>query len=137
MVQREQAVHLTHECRRFLVSCQGEGHQGLIPLERVQHVQVGEVLLEGLVGALLGRKLKEIHNLECVRAVESAHTVVELGKASGYPPDSELGLSLGELNPCVVRPELRELDGDSVEVEGEGRGGCRGVQHCEGEINSS
>ena len=75
----------------------------------------------------------EIYNLGCFRVVESAHAVVELGEASGYPPYSKLGLSLGKPNPSIVCPELRDLDSDGVDVKG-GSGHGFGHQEEEGQV---
>ena len=47
---RQQGQHLPHQLGGLLVSAQGEGQELLIPLERVEGVQLGEALLEGLIG---------------------------------------------------------------------------------------
>ena len=41
--------HLPHQRGGLLVGSQGEGHECLIPLERVEGVELGEVLPEGLI----------------------------------------------------------------------------------------
>ena len=63
---RQQGQHLPHQLGGLLVSGQGEGHELLIPLERVEGVQLGEALLEGLIGSLVWRVLDEVHHLSCV-----------------------------------------------------------------------
>ena len=42
---RQQGQHLPHQLGGLLVSGQGEGHELLIPLERVEGVQLGEAFL--------------------------------------------------------------------------------------------
>ena len=50
---RQQEQHLPHQLGGLLVSCQDEGHELLIPLERVEGVQLGEAFLERLIGELV------------------------------------------------------------------------------------
>ena len=50
--------------------------------------------------------------------VEGPHTVVELGEAGGHSSDGELGLGLGEPDTSIIRPELGELNGDGIDVNG-------------------
>ena len=49
--------NLPHQCVGLLVGGQGEGHECLIPLERVEDVELGEALPEELVGQLIWREL--------------------------------------------------------------------------------
>ena len=48
--QGKQGAHPPHQPGGFLVSGQGEGQEFLIPLEWVEGLQLGEALLEGLIG---------------------------------------------------------------------------------------
>ena len=62
VTQGKQAAHLAHQDGWVLIRRQGEGHQSLVPLERVQGVEFCEVFLEGLIG-VLRRELDEIQDL--------------------------------------------------------------------------
>ena len=65
-VQRKQGAHLSHQGGGFLAGSQGEGHECLIPLERVEDVELSEAFLERLVGQLVRRELDKVHFLSCV-----------------------------------------------------------------------
>ena len=83
-------------------------------MEGVQGVGFGEA-----IGILIRRKFDEIYNLGGVITVEGSQAVVELCEARGNTVDSKLG----KQNPSFICPELRELDSNSVDVEG--GSGCR------------
>ena len=77
---------------------------------------------------LLRGILNEIHYLGSISFVEVSHSVVELGEAGGHSSEGELGLSLGEPDGSITRPELRELDGNRVDLDRNSsvRSGSRG-----------
>ena len=86
-------------------------------MERVEVVELGEVFLEGLVGKLVRRELDEVHYLSCVHMAQSSNRVVKLCKAASKASDSKLSFSLSKPYTCIVSPELRELEGYSMDTE--------------------
>ena len=64
--QEKQGAQLRHQCGGLLIGGQGEGHECLILLERVEGVELGEALPEGLVGQLIWRELNEVHYMSCI-----------------------------------------------------------------------
>ena len=89
----------------------------MIPLERVEGVDLGEALLEGFVGQIVRRELDEVHYLSCVCTAQSSDAVVKLGEAASKASDSKLSFCLSKPYKCIVSPELRELEGYSMDTE--------------------
>ena len=89
----------------------------MIPLERVEGVQLGETFLAGLVGQLVQRKLDEVHYLSCVCTAQSSDAIVKLCVAASKSSDSNLSFRLSKPYTCVVSPELEELEGYSMYTE--------------------
>ena len=89
----------------------------MIPLERVEGVELGEAFLEGFVGQLVQRELDEVHYLSCICMAQSSHSVVKLGEAGSKAFDSKLSFCLSKPYTCVVSPELEELEGYSMYTE--------------------
>ena len=68
-------------------------------------MELGEVFLEGLVRQLVWRELDEVHYLSCVCTAQSSDAIVKLS------------LCLSEPYPCVVSPELGELEGYNMHTK--------------------
>ena len=81
----------------------------MIPLERVEGVELGEVFLEGFVGQLVWRELNEVHYLSCVCTAQSSNAVVNLGEAASKASDSKLSFCFSKPYRCVVNTKLGEL----------------------------
>ena len=86
----------------------------MIPLERVEGVELSEAFLEGFVGQLVRRELNEVHYLSCVCMAQSSDTVVKLGEAASKASESKLSFCLSKPYMCIVSPELRKLEGYSM-----------------------
>ena len=81
----------------------------MIPLERVEGVELSEAFLEGFVGQLVRRELNEVHYLSCVCTAQSSGAVIKLCEAARKSSGSKLSFCLSKPYTYVVSPELREL----------------------------
>ena len=90
VVLGEKGAHLPHQSGGLLVGCQGERHDCLIPLERVEGVELGKALPGGLIGQLIWRVLNEVHYLRCVCTAQTMGVLVKLGEAASKISDSKL-----------------------------------------------
>ena len=94
--QREKRAYLLHIGGGYLFGSQGEQHECLIILERVESVELGEAFLEGLVGQLVWRELDEVHYLSCVCTAQSSDAVVKLIEAASKFSGSKLSFHLSK-----------------------------------------
>ena len=69
-------------------------------MERVEGVELGEALPEGLIGQLILKVLDEVYYLSCVSTTQSNNAVVKLGENASKISDSKLSFHLS--NPTCA-----------------------------------
>ena len=88
----------------------GSNIKSLIPLERVEGVELGRVFLEELREQQVLRKLHEVYNLSCICKTQNTNAVIKLWEAGSNSFDSKLSFSLIKLDMIVLSPELGKLE---------------------------
>ena len=83
-------------------------------MERVEGVELGEVLPEGIIGQLVWRILNEVHYLSGVNTAQSSDAVVKLGEAASKISDSQLSFRLSKSYVYIVSPEFWKFEGYSM-----------------------
>ena len=83
-------------------------------MKRIEGVELGEALPEGLIGQLIWRVLDEVHYLSSVSTTQSRAALVRLGEAVSKISDSKQSFCLSKPYMCIVSPELWKFEGYSM-----------------------
>ena len=75
-------------------------------MERVEGVELGEALPEGLKGQLIWRVLDEVYYLSSVSTAWSRDAVLKLGEAANKIYDSKLSFRMSKPYTLIVSSEL-------------------------------